>query len=51
MNTKTRNTPTAPGAMTPAELTQRAVDRIRFIVSAVALTATAIFTLALLLLI
>lgn len=50
MNTRTRNTPTAPGAMTPAELHQRTLDRIRFIVSAITLTATTVFTLALLLL-
>lgn len=50
MNAKTRNTPTAPGAMTPAELTRRTLDRIRFIVSAVTLTASTIITIALFLL-
>lgn len=51
MHTKTRNTPLYAGAMTPAELTKRTLDRIAFMAGAVALTAVSVFTIAILLLI
>lgn len=41
MNTKTKNTPVAPGAMTPAELTRRTIDRVLWMLTATATTATA----------
>ena len=49
MSTKTRNTPLYAGAMTPAELTKRTLDRLAFIAGATALTAVSVFILIFLL--